>query len=118
MENRIDFLMQKLDISRAEAQQLIADDNAIDKGADLFPLTKEQQQASKKARQVAKAPTVYKFNKRERKTDNDKRFLIEILNTCLAENQAENIEITNLEREVVFFYNDKKYKIVLSAPRN
>ena len=113
----VEFLMQKLGISKEDAEQLIKDDAEIDKGADLFPLTKEQQQASKKARQVAKAPTVYNFNKRERKVDNDKRFLIEILKSSL-ENKADALEVTNAEREIIFNFNGKKYKIVLSAPRS
>ena len=35
--------MKTLDITREEAEQLIADDEAIDKGAKLFELDKEQE---------------------------------------------------------------------------
>ena len=43
-------LMEKLDISEAEAKQLILDDAAIDKGAKLFELSDEQKAVSKKAK--------------------------------------------------------------------
>ena len=107
-------LMQKLDLTEAEAKQLIADDAAIDKGVDLFPLTKEQKQAEKKMRAAGKAPIAYKFSKRERKADNDKQLLLHLL----AESVNCPVEIVNAEREFTFVYNDKKYKVVLSAPRS
>lgn len=108
-------LMQKLDITEAEAIQLLEDDKAIDKGAKLFELTDEQAKASKKARQADRAPTVYQFKPRERKADNDKR---EILGLLLDRLDEYNPQVVNPEREFLFTYNEKKYKIVLSAPRN
>ena len=128
-EKKIAELVKKLGITEDEARELIEDDKRIDKGEKLFQLTKEQEQVSKQARQVGKAPTVYKLNnekgKRSKKADNDKRFLIDAivwLLTTDAENcgdnvHAENVEILNPERELTFTYNEKKYKITLSAPR-
>ena len=110
-------LMQKLDITEAEAIQLLEDDKAIDKGAKLFELTDEQAKASKKARQADRAPTVYQFKPRERKIDADKAFLINELLTAVLP-LCSSHEIVNSEREFLFTYNGKKYKIVLSAPRN
>lgn len=117
-------LMNKLDISETEAKELIAFDKAVDKGADPYPLSQEQKKVEKKMRQVDRAPTVYKFTQRERKPNNDKQFLIDLFNAALVNSDNEGfgelpkIEITNPEREIVFWYNDKKYKMVLSAPRN
>ena len=54
--------MSLLGISREEAEQLVADDEAIDKGAKLFELTAEQEKASKQARKADRAPTVYKLD--------------------------------------------------------
>jgi hypothetical protein len=110
---KIEELMQKLDLTEAEAKQLIADDMAIYKGVDLFPLTKEQKQAEKKMRAAGKAPTAYKFTKRERKADNDKQHLINLLTEAV----GTPVEIINAEREFTFIFNNKKYKVVLSAPR-
>ena len=50
MEKQIAHLMKTLNIMEAEARQIMADDAEIDKGVDLFPLTAEQQKASKQAR--------------------------------------------------------------------
>ena len=56
---------------------------------------------------------------KEKKIDVVKRFLIQSMGE-IAENLADNgtIEIANPEREFTFVYKDKKYKIVLSCPRN
>lgn len=114
MEKQIAHLMKTLDISEEEARQMIADDEAIDKGADLFPLTAEQEKASKQARGTG--TRAYTFTKRERKADNDKRFLINLLE-CSLNGTVGEMTKTNLERQIDFIYNDRKFRIVLSAPR-
>jgi hypothetical protein len=124
VEKRIKELMCALRISREEAVQLIEDDKRIDKGEKLFELTAEQKAVEKKMRQAPRTANA-KPPKRERKTDNDKRFLIDSLVWALTtevENAgdsvlAQNMEIVNPEREFLFTYNGKKYKVVLSAPR-
>ena len=125
MEKRIQDLMCALRISREEAIQVIEDDKRIDKGEKLFELTAEQKAVEKKMRQAPRTAEA-KPPKRERKTDNDKRFLIDSLVWALTtdiENAgdnvlAQNVEIVNPEREFLFTYNGKKYKVVLSAPRS
>lgn len=125
MEKRIKDLMCALRISREEAIQVIEDDKRIDKGEKLFELTAEQKAVEKKMRQAPRTAEA-KPPKRERKTDNDKRFLIDSLVWALTtdiENAgdnvlAQNVEIVNPEREFLFTYNEKKYKVVLSAPRS
>jgi hypothetical protein len=111
--------MNLLDISREEAEQLIADDEAIDKGAKLFELTAEQEKASKKARQADRKPTVYKLDntggKRSKKADNDKSEIMRKLLDCFDEYEP---QVINAEREFTFTYNERKFKIVLSAPRS
>lgn len=120
-------VMAILDLTEEEFDELQKADEAIDKGADLFPLDAEQKKVEKKMRQADRAVNAYgKKVERVRKVDNDKRFLIDTFvwalttdiehsgdNVC-----AENVNIINPEREVEFFYNGKKYKIVLSAPRS
>ena len=110
--------MKVLGISREEAIQLIEDDHRIDKGEKLFELTPEQKQASKKARQADRKPTVYKFDtsKRKRPPNESKRFLIETLKQAL-EAAGASVEVTNIEREMVLMFEETKYKVVLSAPR-
>ena len=91
----------------------------IDKGEKLFELSKEQEKASKKARQADRKPTVYKFDnsKREKKKDAEKSEIISALVSSI-ENLGGSVEITNAEREFIFHLNNVKYKIVLSKPRS
>lgn len=113
--------MELLQISREEAEQLVADDEAIDKGAKLFELSAEQEKASKKARAIGtKTTTPTKTTtKRERKSDNDKAMLIDEIKQALEGLESvEGIEVTNAEREMLFHCNGRKFKIVLSAPRS
>lgn len=111
--------METLDIAREEAEQLIADDEAIDKGAKLFELDKEAEKASKKARAIGTKTTKTATKKpREKKADNDKAMLIDTIKQALESlEEVGNLEVTNAEREMIFFCNDRKFKIVLSAPR-
>lgn len=116
--------MKLLGLTREEAIQLIADDEAVDKmtrTSDIDgDLSAEQRKATKKARQADRKPTVYKFDtsKRKRVENSGKRFLIETLKNALEDVGCDNLEITNVEREIVFFSDGTKYKIVLSAPRS
>lgn len=114
MEKQIAHLMKTLDLTEAEAREMLADDEAIENGADLFPLTAEQEKASKKARSTG--TRTYTFTKRERKADNDKRALIDALVKCVTEFDN-GLTITNAERQIDFTYNGRAFRIVLSAPR-
>ena len=118
-ETLIQKHMSVLGINRDEAIQLIEDDKRIDKGEKLFELTAEQKQASKKARQADRKPTVYKFDtsKRKRPANENKRLLIETLKQAL-ESIGASVEVTNIEREMVLMFEETKYKVVLSAPRS
>lgn len=107
-----------LGISQEEAEQLVTDDEAIDKGAKLFELSAEQEKASKKARAIG-TRTTPTSTKRERKADNDKAMLIdEIKQAIEGLDCVEGVEVTNAEREMLFHCNGRKFKIVLSAPRS
>lgn len=107
--------MRQLGMSTQEIEDVMECDRQIDQGAKLFELTDEQKQVVKKMSGTG-TKTVYQFQKRERKTDNDKREIIQTLDDALCD-LVDNVEVVNPEREILFIYNDKKYKIVLSAPR-
>lgn len=116
-------IMKGLQCSAKEAREILMVDKAIDKGANPFPLTAEQEKASKDARQADRKPTVYKLDntngKRSKKVDEDKRFLMFLIQNAIEQSpNTADFELTNVERECVFHYNGKKYKIVLSAPRS
>ena len=109
--------MRKLGMTEEEIQEVLKTDREIDRGADPFPLTQEQEQVVKKARQAARAVNAYgKEVKRERKADDDKAFLLNTLFSAVLPH-CDTYEVSNAEREFLFTYNGKKYKVVLSAPR-
>jgi hypothetical protein len=114
MEKQIEKLMKTLNISRAEALEIIETDKRIDKGEKLFELDAELEAGAKKARQAdrAKEPV-----KRERKADNDKGHLIAVIAEALTA-EADSLEVTNAEREINLVFNGRKFKVVLSAPRS
>lgn len=114
MDERIAHLMKTLDLTEEEAREMLATDEAIDHGADPFPQTAEQKKASKEARSTG--TRTYTFTKRERKPDEDKRELIYALIDKLLEFD-EHPTITNPERQIDFTYNNRRFRIVLSAPR-
>lgn len=116
--DKIQELMVKLDLTEAEARQLMADDKAIDKGEKLFELSQEGKQVEKQMRQADRKVDAYgKATKRERKADNDKGYLLNELFKAILP-ICETYEITNGEREFLFTYNERKFKVVLSAPRS
>lgn len=110
----IETIMKNLRCTEEEAREVIEADKRIDKGEKLFELPDDLKAGAKKARQAERKPTVYKFDKRERKPNNIKKHLIEIL----AEAVPADVEIINDEREFTFIYQDVKYKITLSCPRS
>lgn len=132
MEKKIENLINVLGCSREEAIDIIESDKRIDKGENLFPLTAEQEKASKQARQADRKPTVYKLDnadgKRSKKEDTDKQKIVGRLTSTLENwfesnsqctyNACTNLEIINPEREFTFTYNGRKFKVVLSAPRS
>lgn len=112
----VEKLMKNLGISREEALQVIADDKAIDKGEKLFELSAEQKKAAKQATRADNKPRSAP-TKREPKVDKDKAEIMQTIDDalcCLVDNVQER---TN-DRELVFIYNEKKYKITLSCPRS
>ena len=115
MDERIAHLMKTLDLTEEEAREMLADDEAINHGANPFPLTKEQEKASKKARTTG--TRTYTFTQRERKEDTDKRTLMKALKDCVTAFDSQPT-ITNIERQIDFVYNNRHFRIVLSAPRS
>ena len=117
-DKQIEKLVNLLGCSMSEALDIVQSDYRIDKGEKLFELTPEQKKAAKSATitMSGKARKKRKKTKRTKKKDINKLSLmnniIDSLNNC-----AQDINVINPEREITFVYNDKKYKLVLSAPR-
>lgn len=113
MEEKIALYMKNLGISREEALQLIADDDA-DVSVEL---TAEQKQAVKG---MTRGDRKKETTPRKRKPDDDKRLLIAALADCLLDapsDEMENVSIINPEREIQFEFRGALYKLTLSKPR-
>lgn len=112
-ENDILKMMKKLDLSREEAIQLLQDDEddvSVELTAEQKKVVKVMSQSDRKKEIVPR--------KRERKPDNDKRHLINLLEIAVGHNpDVTDFEIVNVEREVMFRYNGTLYRLTLMKPR-
>ena len=114
--------MKVLDIPEAEAIQLVMDDKAVDKGEKLFELSAEQKKVAKKyAGTGTKKRTVYKFDTAKKKKENPiKQKIITEIERFLNENSeiyAENVQITNAERQIFFQIGENDYELTLVQKR-
>lgn len=112
-ETEVNLMMQKLQISREEAIQLLEDDYN-DVTEELTP--EQQKVAQSMMRADPKAGIV---RKRKMKVNEVRRFIIQEFANCVSQfiEDPSKIEITNSEREMTFVYQNETYKIVLSKPR-
>lgn len=114
-EKRIAQLMKSLDCTREEAIEIIKDDEAIEKGEKLFELTDEQKKASKAMTTTGtKKRTAVK---RERKVDEDKAVLMDILTDALVDSEV-LITKQKTEAEMDFTFKGAEYtlKIIKHRP--
>lgn len=118
MNEQIQKMMKNLGLTEQEARELLADDAKVDRGEKMaFDLTLEQEKNAKKARATGtKKPTAYKFEKRKRKENSEKRGILEVLYE-LALNRWENAELVNPERQVDFHIGGNHYSLTLTCHR-
>lgn len=117
---QVEKLMELLECSEEQAKEIIAYDQEVDKMTVTqceSDLLKEQKAVTKQYRQGDRKPTVYNFSTRERKADNDKGKLIEMLASAINLVTEQEPTITNAERQIDFVYNGRKFRVVLSCPR-
>ena len=123
-QEAINRIVKGLKCSVEEATEIYLADCAIDKGEPMdFDLPKDKEKIAKKFAHTGtkKKPTVYQFNKRERKENPTKSGIIAELAKFLEENSefaTENVEIVNKERQIAFFVSGNKYELTLVQKRN
>lgn len=118
MNEKIQSLMKKLDISEAEAREILAYDEDVDKGKKTeFDLTPEQEKNTRKYRQAERKQTAYNFTKRERKPDLEKRQIIEEIAGFLSEKDGFDVSIIKKEREISLIVGSNDYSITLIKHR-
>lgn len=118
---QLNRIMNGLKCSEAEAIEIYQADCAIDKGEKMdFDISAEQEKVVKKMRQADRKPTVYKFDKRERKSNPTKAAIIAEIAKFLSENSenaCEDVEITNKERQIAFKIGENSYEFTLVQKR-
>ena len=114
---------RKLGYSEEQIAEMLEDDLAVDRGETLpWDLSKEEHKKAMKNANADehKKPTVYKFDKRERKENTPKRTIIAEIYQFLIENaqfSPKNVQILNKERQISFDYADEKFEITLTQKR-
>ena len=120
-ESQKERIMHVLEVNEKEADEILAYDNAVDKGLKTqYDFTKEQEKETRKYRQADRKPTAYKFTKRERKPNATKGGLIQELYNFLTTGsgfEIINCEITNKERQIAFGVGENKFEITLVQKR-
>lgn len=114
-EKLIAKYMKSLGLTREEAIQLIEDD----KNDVSVDLTSEQK---KTAKAMAQADRNFELKprKREPKIDEEKRFLLRILDEALCHFEGgdlKNVKVVNFERQIDLVYKDEEYSITLTKHR-
>ena len=121
-ELTIQKYMEKLGLTREEAEELYADeqaDNLPELSAEQKSVVREMTQADRKKETVPRKCT--------RKIDKDKRLLILRLSDFLVdfilddnldlEVEQHGVKIVNPERQIDFSFHGENYRLVLSKPR-
>ena len=119
-EKEVDKIVDLLGCSIAEAEQIIADDQKINKNQAVdFGLSKEEEKKALKYANVKehKKPTVYKFDKREKKADITKEGVIQALFDFLSENNYEDTQILNKSKLISFKIGEDSYELDLKRKR-
>lgn len=105
--------MKNLDLTREEAIQMLQDDEddvTVELTAEQKKVVKKMVQGDRKKETVPR--------KRERKPDDTKRLLMNVLQTAIESNSlVTDFTITNIEREMTFRYNGELFRVTLSKPR-
>ena len=118
-------IMGALKCSEEEAREIMAYDKAVEKDNSetlAYDLPLEQRNIAKKFAHTGtrKAPTVYKFDKKERKPNATKAGIIAELCKFLAENSefdTKNVNIVNKERQIDFIVGEYSYSLTLVQHR-
>ena len=124
--------MAILNVSRAEAEEIVAEDERIDRltmgelkeecGEEAWAVMKEmtaigeRKTAENPPKTGKKAPTNFKFDTKPKKKDDEKEDFITKLAEMLG-NVVENVEIANPNREICFKIGENEYSLTLTKHR-
>ena len=110
-EKEIKALMTKYNLTYEEAEQLWKEDNELEVNEEIEKMTEK----AKQVRRYEKKEVTKKKAPKERKVDENKKYLLDILHKSL----QPFVKITNekTETELSFVYNDENYTVKLIKHR-
>lgn len=117
-ETQVEKLMRTLKCSREEAEQVIADDKAIDRGERMaFDLDPQAEKMAKKYANTGTRQTSGAKTERKRKENPTKATIISEIAQFLTENGYEMVEIANKERQIALKVGENAFEITLVQKR-
>ena len=121
MDEAVERLMKSGQYSLAEATEIAIDDWRIDHGdrCEWEPTVEEEKAMRKATKVVGERKKSATPVKRERKEDEVKQALINLLAAALGDGDLEvaNIEITNKERMIAFSIGEDNFEVMLTKKR-
>ena len=115
-ETQVEKLMRLLQCSKEEAEQIIADDKAIDRGERMaFDLDPKAEKEAKKMANTGTRKTTK--TTRTRKENPTKAHAIAEIAQFLTENDYEMVNITNAERQIAFKIGENDFELTLVQKR-
>ena len=117
-DTQIERIMRNLKCSREEAEQIFADDKAIDRGERMeFDLSPEAEKQAKKYANTGTRQTNGAKTERKRKENPTKAAVIAEIAQFLTENGYNFVEISNKERQIAFKIGEDSYELTLIQKR-
>ena len=118
-ETQVERIMRNLKCSKEEAEQILADDKAIDKGERMdFDLSPEAEKQAKKYANTGTRQTNGAKTERKRKENPTKEGIIQLLATFLQENgNFSAVNITNASRMIAFSCENDDFELTLVQKR-
>ena len=118
MNSQIERIMVGLKCSREEAEQILADDKAIDRGERMpFDLDPKAEKEARKFARTGTRQTSGQKTERKRKENPTKAQIITEIAQFLAENGYEMVEITNKERQIALKVGENDFELTLVQKR-
>ena len=114
-KNQVENLMRSLNVTEAEAIEIMNEDREIDRGAKLHELPDELKAGAKKARRAERKKTGP--IDRPRKIDGTKKRLLEDFR-CLREGLGATVEPLKTEAEMKFTFEGDSYSVRLIRHRS
>ena len=117
-DTQIERIMRGLKCSREEAEQILADDKAIDRGERMsFDLDTEKEKDAKKYARTGTRQTNGIKVERKRKENPTKAQIIAEIAKFLTENGYDSVEITNKERQIALKVGENAFELTLVQKR-